>query len=65
MPLCLLLPKTSRYAKSFDNAKCMSVLTDHKQLFEKCYETWDKLSNPIEREFHRQLLHNKKFQKSK
>ena len=64
-PLCRLLPKMSRYVKSFDETKYTYILINDDELRKKYNKIWDKVSNSIKKEFETKPVYNQKYLKNK
>ena len=47
--LCIILPKTSRYTKRFDETKYMTLFIKYDELLEKYNKNWDEVSNSIKK----------------
>ena len=44
-PLCIILPKMSDYAKSFDETKYMSFLIEDEKLLKAYNKEWENVGN--------------------
>ena len=47
--LCIILPKTTRYTKRFDETKYMTLFIKYDELLEKYNKNWDEVSNSIKK----------------
>ena len=64
--LNVMFPKTSTYAKSYDEqTKLMFILIENNDLLEKYNTIWDKFSVDIRKEFDSKPVYNKKFLQTK
>ena len=57
-PLCIILPKTSRYIKKYKKTKSMSFLIKDDELLEKYNKIWDKVSNVSKKGFDSEPVYN-------
>ena len=48
-PLCILIPKTSGYKKSFHKTNYVSVLTEDEKLLKASNKVWDQMINIMEK----------------
>ena len=53
-----MLPKITRYKKSFDETKCMSFFIKDNELLEKNYKIWNQVSNSVKKVFDSDPLYN-------
>ena len=61
-----MLPKTSRYVKSYDGqTKWMYFLVENNYSLEKYKTIWDKFRADIIKKFDSEPVHNKNFSKTK
>ena len=62
-PLCLTLPQTSAYVKSYvGQTKWMYVLIEDDDLLKKYNNIWDKVSADIKKKIAREPVYNKIFE---
>lgn len=62
--LCLMLAKTSGYAKSFDETKHMFFFILDKKLLKTNNKTWDKISNIKQKRFDKKPVCDEKYLKT-
>ena len=61
-PLCVILPKMSRYIKYFDNGgKNMSFVTDDKKVYEKYDEIWNVVKSLLKLKFAASPIRDDKY----
>ena len=65
VPLCVVLPKMSRYRKTFDETKYLSFLIKDNELLGKYNGIWDKVSYTIKEGFPSEPEFNEKYLKTK
>ena len=63
--MCRLLPKMSRYVKSFDETKYTYILIKDDELRKKYNKIWDKVSDSIKKESETKPVYNQKYLKNK
>ena len=56
--LHIMLPKISRYRKSFDETKYMSFLIKDDKLLEKNYKIWNQASSSVKKVFDSNPVYN-------
>ena len=65
-PLCIILPKMSRYIKDFDNGgKNMSFKVEDESVYLKYTEIWNKIKNSLNSKFYSQPIYDDKYIKTK
>ena len=51
----------SAYKRGFDKTELISFLIKNDEFLEKYNEIWDNFNNTIKKEFHRELVYNEKY----
>ena len=49
-PLCIMLPRMSKYTKSFDETKYVSIFIKDDELLENFNKIWKQVSNSIKKQ---------------
>ena len=65
-PLCIMLPKTGAYVKSYDvETKWMHFSIEEDELLEKYVDIWNNVGNSFKKELDFKPIYYKKFSKTK
>ena len=65
-PLCITLPKTRAYVKSYDGqTQWMYFLIQNDDVLEKYNTIWDKVNTGMKKEFDSEPVYNKEFLNTK